>query len=88
MLFSVALASVARVLRSVLGVCSGGVRVVSSLFVVAGFVVLGSLRVVFGGFGVVRSRVLVAICCFLRHCRKRLRWDVCAFYASHYQVVT
>ncbi len=65
-LFGVALAGVV----GVLGMGGRRVGVVGSLFVVARLVLLGSLSVVLGGLGVVLSRVLVALCCFLRYGRR------------------
>lgn len=76
-LFGVALARAGRVLGSMVLVSGGGVRMVGSLLMVAGFVALGRLGVVFGGFRVVFGGLLVAVCCFLRHGRRELKDEKC-----------
>ncbi len=66
-LFGVGFARVGGVLRGVVGMGGGRVRVVGSLFVVAGLVVLGGFGVVLGGLRVVGDGVLVVFSGFLRH---------------------
>ena len=69
----------------------GRMGVVGSLFVVAGFLMLGSLGVVFGSLRVVGGGLLVAVCCFLRHGCGNLsehpRWHL-AFVRARWRRVT
>lgn len=67
MLFGVALAGIRAMLGGVVRMRSSGMGMVGRLLMVATFVLLGSFGVVLRGFGVVLSRVLVALCCLLRH---------------------
>ena len=67
MLFSVALASLSRMLSSMVRMGRSSMGVMGSLFMIAGLVVLGGFGVVFRSLRVVGGGVLVALCCFLRH---------------------
>ena len=66
-LFGVALASLSRMLSSVVRMGRSTIGVIGSLFVIAGLVVLGGFGVVFSSLRVVDGGVPVAFCCFLRH---------------------
>ena len=66
-LFGVGFAGMAGMLIGMLGMSGRRVRVVGSLFVMAGLMVLGGFSVVFGSLRVVGGGVLVAFSCFLRH---------------------
>ena len=67
MLFSVALASLSRMLSSMVRMGRSSMGVMGSLFMIAGLVVLGGFGVVFRSLRVVGGGVLVALCCFRRH---------------------
>ena len=67
MLFSVALASLSRMLSSMVRMGRSSMGVMGSLFMIAGLVVLSGFGVVFSSLRVVGGGVLVALCCFLRH---------------------
>ena len=67
MLFGVALASLSRMLSSMVRMGRSSMGVMGSLFMIAGLVVLGGFGVVFRSLRVVGGGVLVALCCFLRH---------------------
>ena len=66
-LFGVGFAGMAGMFIGMLGMSGRRVRVVGSLFVMAGLMVLGGFGVVFGGLRVVGGGVLVAFSCLLRH---------------------
>jgi len=66
-LFGVALASLSRMLRSMVRMGRSSMGVMGSLFMIAGLVVLSGFGVVFRSLRVVGGGVLVALCCFLRH---------------------
>ena len=67
MLFGVALASLSRMLSSMVRMGRSSMGVMGSLFMIAGLVVLSGFGVVFSSLRVVGGGVLVALCCFLRH---------------------
>ena len=67
MLFGVALASLSRMLSSMVRMGRSSMGVMGSLFMIAGLVVLSGFGVVFRSLRVVGGGVLVALCCFLRH---------------------
>ena len=67
MLFGVALASLSRMLSSMVRMGRSSMGVMGSLFMIAGLVVLSGFGMVFRSLRVVGGGVLVALCCFLRH---------------------
>ncbi len=77
MLFGVGLAGLRAMLGGMIRMGGRRMGVVSRFFMVARLVVGGGGGVVLGGFGVVLRRVLVALCCFLRHGRRGLKGGKC-----------
>ena len=67
MLFGVALASLSRMLSSMVRMGRSSMGVMGSLFMIAGLVVLSGFGMVFRSLRVVGGGVLVTLCCFLRH---------------------
>jgi len=73
---SVVFASLFGMMRGVVEVPFGDVRVVAGLFMIARFMVFGGVAMVFGGEFVVLCCLAMMICCFYGHGKSPMICDV------------